>query len=65
MATLIIESSDPKNVKLIAELAKRLGDRVKSISATETEDLFLGDLMSSVKTGEYVDKSDVMKALRS
>jgi len=65
MATLIIESSDPKNVKLIAELAKKLGDRVKSISATETEDLLLGDLMSSMKTGEYVDKADVMKALRS
>ncbi|SEL72353.1 hypothetical protein [Parapedobacter koreensis] len=65
MATLIIESSDPKNVKLLTELAKRLGDRVKSISATETEDLLLGDLMNSVKTGEYVDKVDVMSALRS
>ncbi len=65
MATLIIESSDPKNVKLISELAKKLGDRVKSITATETEDLLLGDLMNSVKTGEYVDKADVMKALRS
>jgi len=65
MATLIIESSDPKNVKLISELAKKLGDRVKSITATETEDLLLGDLMNAVKTGEYVDKADVMKALRS
>ncbi|WP_257670594.1 hypothetical protein [Parapedobacter tibetensis] len=65
MTTLIIESSDPKNVKLLTELAKKLGDRVKSISATETEDLLLGDLMNSVKTGEYVDKADVMKALRS
>lgn len=65
MATLIIESSDPKNVKLLTELAKKLGDRVKSISATETEDLLLGDLMDAVKTGEYVDKADVMSALRS
>lgn len=65
MATLIIESSDPKNVKLLAELARKLGDRVKSISATETEDLLLGDLMNSMKTGEYVNKADVMKALRS
>jgi len=65
MATLIIESSDPKNVKLLTELAKKLGDRVKSISATETEDLLLGDLMNAVKTGEYVDKASVMRALRS
>jgi len=65
MATLIIESSDPKNVKLLTELAKKLGDRVKSISATETEDLLLGDLMNAVKTGEYVDKANVMRALRS
>ena len=64
MATLIIESSDPKNVKLLTELAKKLGDRVKSINASETEDLLLGDLMTAVKTGEYVDKVDVMKVLR-
>jgi len=65
MATLIIESSDPKNVKLLTELAKKLGDRVKSISATEMEDLLFGDLLESVKTGEYVNKADVMRALRS
>lgn len=65
MATLIIESTDPENIKLLTELAKKLGDRVKSISATETEDLLLGDLMDSVKTGEYVDRADVMEALRS
>lgn len=65
MATLIIESSDPKNIKLLTELAKKLGDRVKSINASETEDLLLGDLMTAEKTGEYVDKVDVMKALRS
>ena len=65
MATLIIESSDPKNVKLLAELAKKLGDRVKSINATEMEDLLFGDLMESVKTGEYINKADVMGALRS
>ena len=65
MATLIIESTDPENIKLLTELAKKLGDRVKSISTTETEDLLLGDLMDSVKTGEYVDRADVMEALRS
>lgn len=65
MTTLIIESTDPKNITLLAELAKKLGDRVKSISATETEDLLLGDLMDTVKTGEYVDEADVMSALRS
>lgn len=32
MAALLIESTNPKNLKLIAELAKQLGSKVKSIS---------------------------------
>ncbi|TKC00798.1 amidohydrolase family protein [Pedobacter cryophilus] len=32
MAALIIESTNSKNLKLIAELAKQLGSRVKSVS---------------------------------
>ena len=32
MAALLIESTKPKNLKLIAELAKQLGSKVNSIS---------------------------------
>ena len=32
MAALLIESTNPKNLKLIAELAKQLGSKVNSIS---------------------------------
>ena len=45
MATLIIESSDTQNIKLIAELAKKLGGCIKYINPSEVEDIFLGDLM--------------------
>jgi len=63
MAALIIESSNPDNLKLLASIAKKLGDKAKTISLTDMEDLFLGQMMTEVKTGIDVSESDIMNAL--
>lgn len=63
MATLIIETSNAKNLKLIADLAKQLGSKVKSISKTDLEDITFGKMMDEVKTGEFVSKEELLKKL--
>jgi len=63
MAALIIESKNPKNLKLLADLARQLGDTAKSISANDVEDLLLGAVMDREKTGMYVSKDEIMKKL--
>lgn len=65
MDALLIEPSDLKSFKLISEMAKQLGSRVKSISIEDKEDLVLGEMMKGAKTGEYVSKEDLLKKLRS
>lgn len=63
MAALIIESNNPDNLKLLASIAKKLGDKTKRISANDMEDLFLGQMMDEVKTGVDVSEDEIMKAL--
>lgn len=65
MGALIIESSNPKNLKLLAELAKKMGDYTISISKVDIEDLLLGEMMDNAKTRDYVTKEEVMQKLNS
>ncbi|MGB4775586.1 MAG: hypothetical protein WBP45_10460 [Daejeonella sp.] len=65
MAALIIESKDPKNLKLLTELAKKMGDKVQAISIEDMEDLIFGQMMDKEKTGKTVSGTDVMKKLES
>lgn len=63
MGALIIESKNRQNLKLLAELAKRMGDKVQSITVDDMEDLLFGQMMDKSKTGKYVSKEAVMKKL--
>lgn len=62
MSTLLIKT-DTKNGKILAQLAKQLGGDVIALSDTQFEDLMLGTLMDSVKTGTTVSKSSVLTKL--
>ena len=63
MAALIIESKNPENLKILALLAKKLGDKVKSISLDDTEDMLFGEMMQKDETGKYVSKDVLFKKL--
>lgn len=63
MAALIIESKNPENFKLLAEIAKKKGDTAKAISSDDMEDILFGQMMDKAKTGKTVSKDDVMKKL--
>lgn len=64
MSTIVIEADKQSN-KILSELAKRLGGNVYDLKDGQFEDLMLGMMMDSVKTGKTVSKSTVMKNLKS
>ena len=63
MAALIIESKNPANLKILAAMAKHLGDNVRAIDVEEIEDLLFGKMMEKEKTGQKVSRDTIMKTL--
>ena len=63
MSALIIESKNPDNLKILASLAKMLGDNVKAIDIDDIEDLLFGKMMENLKTGKTTSRESVMKSL--
>ena len=63
MSALIIESKNPDNLKILASLAKMLGDNVKAIDIDDIEDLLFGKMMKNMKTGKTTSRESVMKSL--
>ena len=64
MSTILIKA-DKANNKLLADLAKKLGGNVFNVDDDQFEDLMLGKLMDSVKTGKTVSKNTILKKLKS
>ena len=50
---------------LLTELVKQLGGDVIAIKDEQFEDLLLGIMMDSVKTGQTVSKQSIMRKLKS
>lgn len=65
METIVISSESKSNIKLLKDLAKKLGDSVKTLSNEQLEDLTFGQMLQKAETGNLVDESDVLKKLRS
>ena len=65
MAAIIIKSNSEDNLRLLIELAKKLGEDVTKLSEEQLEDISLGNLMKKVRTGKNVSKETVMRQLRS
>lgn len=52
----IIINTDSGNLKILMELARKLGGEVTRISDAQLEDLLLGNMMDKEKTGENVSR---------
>ncbi len=63
MGTIVITADNQSN-KILKEIAKRLGAKVMKLKDEQYEDLLLGSLMDSEKTGEKVSKEIIFKKLR-
>jgi hypothetical protein len=64
MSTIVIKA-DKQSSKILSELAKKLGGNVYDLKEDQFEDLMLGMMMDSAKTGKTVSRSVVMKNLES
>jgi len=63
MAAVVIQSKSEKNLKILKELADKLGASFTNIDADQLEDLVLGTLMNKEKTGKEVSRETIMKKL--
>ncbi len=61
----IIIKADNKIVKLLIQLAEKLGADVSKLSKSETEDFIFGEMMDKAKTNKVVDKSTVIDFLKT
>ena len=64
METLIINTKNASNAKLLLELAKKLGATGKKLNKQDQEDFLLGNIMLAEKSGKTVNRDTVMKKLR-
>ena len=64
MDTLIINTKNPGNAKLLLELVKKLGEKGKILNKQEQEDFLLGNIMRVEKTGKTVSRDAIMKKLK-
>ena len=63
MGTIVIKSTNSKNLRLLTELAEQLGESVSKLSPAMAEDLQLGLFMKRERTGKTVSRDKVFKQL--
>ncbi len=63
MSAITIKADDKSN-KILKELAKRLGANVVNINDDQYEDILLGSIMESERTGKDVPREEIFKKLK-
>ena len=63
MKTAILSSESDSNIKLLIELANKLGIKTKILTDEDAEDLAMVYAIEKGKTGEYVDTQNFIKNL--
>lgn len=61
----IIIKADNKSNKILSDLARKLGGNVFNLSEDQYEDLLLGQLMDSQKTGDLVSRESILNKLKT
>ena len=64
MQSVIFESNSKSNLKLLADLAKKIGVSVKFLTDEEKEDMGLLKAIKTGKTGKHIDTEMFIKKLR-
>ena len=64
MQTLVLKSDSASNIKLIAQIAKKMGVKAKIFTDEEKEDIGLLNAIMKGKTSQYVNNEDFVKRLR-
>ena len=64
METLILNSESAGDIKLIAEIAKKMGLKAKILTEEEKEDIGMLNAIKKGRTRKYVDTDSFMLNLR-
>ena len=64
MQTAILKSDSKTDLKLLLELAKKIGIKARVLSDSEIEDMGLANAMKEGETKEYIDTTAYLKKLR-
>jgi hypothetical protein len=65
MQTMVLEGKSKTDLKLLADLARKLGIKVKYLTEEEKEEIGLIRAIDQGNTGEYVDTGEFIKKLRN
>jgi hypothetical protein len=64
MQTVLLHSNSKTDLKLLTDLAKKIGITVKYLTEEEKEDIGLLNAIKKGRTKKYVDTEDFLKKLR-
>jgi hypothetical protein len=64
MSTILLEGESESTMKLVMELAQKLGLKMKVLSKSDVEDIKLGQMMDNVKTNEFVNEDTILYKLK-
>ncbi|MFM2290982.1 MAG: hypothetical protein RIS29_795 [Bacteroidota bacterium] len=64
MQTLVLNGESAGDIKLIAEIAKKMGLKAKILSESEKEDLSMLNAIKKGRTKKYVDTESFIQNLR-
>jgi len=63
METVVLNSNSKADLKLITDIARKIGVSVKYLTDEEKEDLGLLNAINKGRTGEFVDTEDFIGKL--
>jgi len=61
---LTLSSDSAVNIKLIAEIAKKMGIKTRILTDEEKEDIGMLNAINEGKTGQYVNNEDFISMLK-
>ncbi len=64
METVVLNSESKENLKLLTDLAKKIGVQVKFIKNDEIEEVGLLSAILNGRTGEYIDTELFIESLK-
>lgn len=64
METLVLKSETKSELKIIADLAKKLGIKARYLTEEEKEDIGMVNAIKQGDVGRYVDTDEFIKKLR-
>jgi hypothetical protein len=64
METVVLQGNSKADLKILTDLAKKIGITVKYLSEEEKEDIGLLQAVKEGRTGKYVSTEDYLQKIR-